>query len=64
MKLTGVFRLAGSDTTAISLRAIVYYIIKSPRAYKKLQQEIDDMDNASLLSTKVSLEESNKMPYL
>ena len=58
------YRLAGSDTTAISLRAILYYLIKAPYAYKKVQQEIDDMESAGLLSQKVTFEESNKMLYL
>lgn len=32
---------AGSDTTAISLRAILYYTLKSPRVKAKLHQELN-----------------------
>jgi cytochrome P450 len=34
--------LAGSDTTAIVLRSAVYFAIKNPHAYQRLQQELDD----------------------
>ncbi|RSL38052.1 hypothetical protein CEP53_015224 [Fusarium sp. AF-6] len=37
-------KLAGSDTTAISLRATFYYLLKNPNTYVKLQQEVDDFD--------------------
>lgn len=33
--------LAGSDTTAITLRAIVYYVLKNPDVHHKLLQELD-----------------------
>ena len=55
---------AGSDTTAIALRAIFYYTVKSPRVYQKLVAEIDEFDRNGLLSPLVSFEESLKMPYL
>ncbi|KAK8121312.1 hypothetical protein PG999_005432, partial [Apiospora kogelbergensis] len=32
--------LAGADTTAITLRAIFYYVLREPRAYRKLEDEI------------------------
>ncbi|KAK5465517.1 hypothetical protein LTS15_002080 [Exophiala xenobiotica] len=32
---------AGSDTTAISLRAILYYLLKNPEKKAKLIQEVD-----------------------
>ncbi|KAK8097678.1 benzoate 4-monooxygenase cytochrome p450 [Apiospora kogelbergensis] len=32
--------LAGADTTAITLRAIFYYALREPRAYRKLEDEI------------------------
>lgn len=34
--------LAGSDTTAIVLRAAVYYAVKNPHIMARLQQELDD----------------------
>lgn len=33
--------VAGSDTTASALRAIMLYVVTHPRVYKKLQQEVD-----------------------
>ncbi|KAK5057606.1 hypothetical protein LTR84_011606 [Exophiala bonariae] len=56
---------AGSDTTAISLRALFYYLIKSPRCYDKLVREIDDLDQTGQLSGVVRFTESNElMPFM
>lgn len=57
-------RLAGSDTTAISLRAIFYYIIKHPAVHKTLIDEIGTAELEGRLSPKVTFEESVKLPYL
>ncbi|PVH70745.1 cytochrome P450 [Cadophora sp. DSE1049] len=56
--------LAGSDTTAISLRSCFYYLIRTPHAYKKLIAEIDAANEAGQLSPFVTYEECLKMPYL
>ncbi|KAL2835369.1 cytochrome P450 [Aspergillus pseudoustus] len=56
--------LAGSDTTAISLRAIFYYVIKNPQVYGKVQNEIDEADRENRLSKFVTYEECLKLPYL
>lgn len=56
--------LAGSDTTAISLRAILYFIIKTPKTYKRLQEEIDTADRAGKLSEFVTYGESLELEYL
>ncbi|KAM5368742.1 hypothetical protein ACJZ2D_009408 [Fusarium nematophilum] len=32
---------AGSDTTAISLQSIMYFLLRNPSAYRQLQEEID-----------------------
>jgi len=56
--------LAGSDTTAISLRAILYYIIQNPKSYQRLQEEIDEADRAGKLSKIVTYAESLNLPYL
>ena len=58
------FRFAGSDTTAISLRSIFYYLCKNPRCYVKLVAEIDEMDKNGDLSNPVSFAEASRMPYL
>ncbi|KAH7022261.1 putative P450 monooxygenase [Ilyonectria destructans] len=54
---------AGSDTTAISLRAIIYYLCKNPTCYKKVLAEIDDMDSRGELSNPVTFTEVSKMTY-
>lgn len=57
-------RLAGSDTTAISLRAVFYYVIRDARVYSKLQKEIDDANAAGKLSTFITSQESLELNYL
>jgi cytochrome P450 len=56
--------MAGSDTTAIALRSIIYHLIKTPRVYQKLQDEIDESDQEGLLSPIIKYHESLKLPYL
>jgi cytochrome P450 len=57
-------RLAGSDTTAISLRACFYYLIKTPRVMNKLRQQLEQQHNDGRISDPITLEESLQMPYL
>ncbi|ETS84381.1 hypothetical protein PFICI_02406 [Pestalotiopsis fici W106-1] len=56
--------LAGSDTTAISLRAVFYYFLRNPQCYDKLQAEIDHYDDSGKLSPVISYTESLQMNYL
>ncbi|KAL6252615.1 hypothetical protein RBB50_000334 [Rhinocladiella similis] len=55
--------LAGSDTTAIVLRACFYYLLKNPRCYTKLVAEIDEADASGRLSRFVSHDESLRLRY-
>ncbi|EOD52098.1 cytochrome p450 family protein [Neofusicoccum parvum] len=55
---------AGSDTTAISTRAIIYYLLKNPEYKQKLVEEIDEFRSQGKLSDPVTLDEANNMPYL
>lgn len=55
---------AGSDTTAISTRAIIYYLLKNPQCKHRLVEEIDSMRSKGQLSDPVKLAEAEKMPYL
>jgi len=56
---------AGSDTTAISLRAILYYTLKNPQASKKLYQELTIALEENRISLPVSWKQSQEqLPYL
>ena len=62
MATSNVF--AGSDTTAISLRSIIYYLLKNPRCLSKLMDEIETQKRQGKLSDPVKVDEANEMPYL
>ena len=51
--------LAGADTTAITLRAIFYYLLKSPKAYKRLVKELDE----AKLSEPIAYRSTENLPY-
>ncbi|OQE00243.1 hypothetical protein PENVUL_c055G03586 [Penicillium vulpinum] len=56
---------AGSDTTAISLRAILYYTLKNPQASLKLHQELTTALEENRISLPVSWKQSQEqLPYL
>ncbi|KAK1468235.1 hypothetical protein CMEL01_00002 [Colletotrichum melonis] len=55
---------AGSDTTAISLSAIVYYLCRNPRTLQKLREELDDADAKGLISNPITFREAQALPYL
>ncbi|KAI4756590.1 cytochrome P450 [Aureobasidium sp. EXF-3400] len=55
---------AGSDTTAISTRAIIYYLLKNPQYKQRLIEEIDNSRRQGKLSDPVKLSEADSMPYL
>ncbi|KAF9761172.1 hypothetical protein IL306_003931 [Fusarium sp. DS 682] len=56
--------IAGSDTTAISLSAVMYYLLKNPSCMDKLREEVDTFTANRQLSTYVTYKESQAMPYL
>jgi cytochrome P450 len=60
---------AGSETTAISLSAVFFYLLQSPTAYKKLMAELDTAVQNGDIDFKegeglVSWAVSQKLPYL
>ena len=59
---------AGSETTAISLAAVFYFLIKNPRCYQKLVAELDFATETGLVEDRpsglVTWAESHKLPYL
>ncbi|KAI5465273.1 cytochrome P450 [Mariannaea sp. PMI_226] len=52
--------LAGADTTAITIRAIFWYALHNPEAYKKLEQEVLSADLANV----ASYSSARALPYL
>ncbi|OHE95127.1 hypothetical protein CORC01_09514 [Colletotrichum orchidophilum] len=55
---------AGSDTTAISLRSILYFLLKSPHCMAALQKELSEARRKGSLSLPVRWRESKQLPYL
>lgn len=55
-----MFSLAGSDTTATAMRAIMSYLVMSPRIVAKLRDEIASHP----ISSPITDAEARKMPYL
>lgn len=55
---------SGSDTTAITLCAILYYMLQNPETMQKLRAEIADFNARGLLSEKIRFHQSLEMPYL
>ncbi|UPL00177.1 hypothetical protein LCI18_011111 [Fusarium solani-melongenae] len=55
---------AGSDTTAISLRAVLYYLLKNPAILDKVCKEIEQAHSEGKFSIPVTWKESQELPYL
>ncbi|KZL73252.1 cytochrome p450 family protein [Colletotrichum incanum] len=55
---------AGSDTTAISIRSIIYHLLKNPETKRLLLGEIDEHWRQGKLSDPVIFADSENMPYL
>jgi cytochrome P450 len=67
LSLTAANMFAGSDTTAISLRAIFYFLLKNPSKLHKLQQELNQKEHDGFFSRKDKLvrwTEANELSYL
>jgi cytochrome P450 len=57
--------MAGADTTAIALRAIIYYLCRNPIAMAKAVSEVDDADRRGVLGQNIAYKEAiNNLPYL
>lgn len=52
--------LAGSDTTAVTLRSIIYYTLRTPGVLQKLRRELDE----HAVEYPVSWKTSQTLPYL
>jgi cytochrome P450 len=57
--------MAGSDTTATTLRATTLFVITQPKVYAALQSEIDEAERSNLLSKPIVQDaEVKNLPYL
>lgn len=56
--------IAGSDTTATALRAIMLYLLSHPRVYTKLQAEIDGKVREGGFEGIIPDREVRRLPYL
>ncbi|KAI9877261.1 MAG: hypothetical protein M1830_004417 [Pleopsidium flavum] len=56
--------LAGSDTTAILLRSIFYFLLKHPQTLYHLESELQQAADEGKLSNPVTWKESRSLPYL
>ncbi|KAL4889466.1 cytochrome P450, partial [Aspergillus ambiguus] len=55
---------AGSDTTGISMTAVIYFLMKHPDSLKKLRNELDTAAMEGHLSDPITFQEARKLPYL
>ncbi|PSN62844.1 cytochrome P450 [Corynespora cassiicola Philippines] len=62
LSLSNIF--AGSDTTAVSLSAVLYHLLRTPAAMDKLRQEVDRFAEASGGEERVPFKASQEMKYL
>ncbi|KAF5679158.1 cytochrome P450 monooxygenase [Fusarium heterosporum] len=56
--------VAGSDTTATTIRMVMLCLLSNPVAYRKLQEEIDTGIKNRTISSPISDAEARKLPYL
>jgi cytochrome P450 len=56
--------VAGSDTSASTIRIVMLNLLCNPTAYKKLQAEIDNGIAALKISSPIKDAEAREMPYL
>lgn len=68
LTMTVSMAFAGSETTAISIAAVFYYLLKNPSCMARVQQEIDTAVRTGTIENRptglVSWAESQKLPYL
>ncbi|PVH67762.1 cytochrome P450 [Cadophora sp. DSE1049] len=56
--------VAGSDTTSVTLGAVLYNLMKNPLIFTKLRDEIDEAAASGRLSNPVKFSEAQELKYL
>jgi cytochrome P450 len=56
--------VAGSDTSASTIRAVTLYTLSNPPVYQKLQAEIDEAISMGRISSPIKDAEGRQLPYL
>lgn len=56
--------MAGHDVLAVTLRAILYYVARTPRVETDLRTELASLDSHYALSDIIPYEELTKLSYL
>jgi cytochrome P450 len=56
--------VAGSDTTATTIRLMMLSLLSNPVAYRKLQAEIDEGIKSGKISSPITDTEARQLPYL
>ncbi|GAB1313123.1 hypothetical protein MFIFM68171_03333 [Madurella fahalii] len=56
--------VAGSDTTSISLSAIIYHALHNPEVLRRLREEVDRLCPQNKASPHITFTQSQEMPYL
>lgn len=56
--------VAGTDTTATTIRIAMLHLLSNPAAYRKLQTEIDDAISGGTISSPITDREARNLPYL
>lgn len=56
--------VAGSDTTATTIRGTMFCLLSTPRAYRKLKEEIKSCIDRREASSPITMDEAKRLPYL
>ncbi|KAN0119335.1 cytochrome P450 [Hyaloscypha variabilis] len=55
---------AGSDTTGVTLSVVLYYLLKHPATYNRLQEEIDSASADGKIDDPITFRQALCLPYL
>jgi hypothetical protein len=55
---------AGSDTTAIALRAMIWYLLSSPAYHERFVRELKERQESGLISDPITFQQAESWPFL